>query len=216
MVTWKSGKRLPTLAASFTRLLLRTRSQSTTGTSLERDKDAECRCVALRTHVQKEEGPSFSCAGPSGLAPILRDLDADQRAKTEIELLWYYRNFVESLNTGGKMFIDLVLREARLWQITCTVGASCDSTDMWRGYFCRGSRPPNRVVEIRGAGPCRGRAQLLCGCGRWSLISMTCGWLTSTMRRHQPSAGAMARRRPKEYRRKVDAATHCSGVRPHT
>ena len=28
------------------------------------------------------------------------------------------------------------------------------------------------------------------------------------------SAWAMARRRPKEYRRKVDAATRCSGVYP--
>ena len=30
------------------------------------------------------------------------------------------------------------------------------------------------------------------------------------------SAGAMVRRRPKEYRRKVDAATRWSGVCPHT
>ena len=30
------------------------------------------------------------------------------------------------------------------------------------------------------------------------------------------SVWAMARRRPKEYRRKVDAATRCSGVCPHT
>ena len=30
------------------------------------------------------------------------------------------------------------------------------------------------------------------------------------------SAWAMARRRTKEYRRKVDAATRCSGVCPHT
>ena len=30
------------------------------------------------------------------------------------------------------------------------------------------------------------------------------------------SAWAMARRRPKEYRRKVDAATRCSGVCVHT
>ena len=30
------------------------------------------------------------------------------------------------------------------------------------------------------------------------------------------SAWAMARRKPKEYRRKVDAAMHCSGVCPHT
>ena len=29
-------------------------------------------------------------------------------------------------------------------------------------------------------------------------------------------AWAMARRRPKEYRRKVDAATRCSGVCPYT
>ena len=30
------------------------------------------------------------------------------------------------------------------------------------------------------------------------------------------SAWATARRRPKDYRRKLDAATRCSGVRPHT
>ena len=30
------------------------------------------------------------------------------------------------------------------------------------------------------------------------------------------SAWAMARRRPREYRRKVDAATRCSGVCSHT
>ena len=30
------------------------------------------------------------------------------------------------------------------------------------------------------------------------------------------SAWAMARRRTKEYRHKVDAATRCSGVCPHT
>ena len=30
------------------------------------------------------------------------------------------------------------------------------------------------------------------------------------------SSWATARRRPKEYRRKVDAATRCSGVCPHT
>ena len=30
------------------------------------------------------------------------------------------------------------------------------------------------------------------------------------------SAWAMARRRTKEYRRKVEAATRCSGVCPHT
>ena len=30
------------------------------------------------------------------------------------------------------------------------------------------------------------------------------------------STWAMARRRPKEYRRKVDAATRCSGVCPYT
>ena len=30
------------------------------------------------------------------------------------------------------------------------------------------------------------------------------------------SAWTMARRRPKEYRRKVDAGTHYSGVCPHT
>ena len=32
----------------------------------------------------------------------------------------------------------------------------------------------------------------------------------------QASAWGMARRRPLEYRRKVDAATHCSGACSHT
>ena len=31
-----------------------------------------------------------------------------------------------------------------------------------------------------------------------------------------PSVWVMARRRPKEYRRKLDAATRCSGVWPRT
>ena len=41
-------------------------------------------------------------------------------------------------------------------------------------------------------------------------------YLTDTGMASLASAWAMARRRPKEYRRKVDAATRCSGVRPHT
>ena len=50
---------------------LRTRSQSTTGTSLERDEFAGRRCVALPILVQKDEGPSHWLASPPGLAVFL-------------------------------------------------------------------------------------------------------------------------------------------------
>ena len=46
--------------------------------------------IVLPILVQKDEGPSFSLAGPPGLAVFLRDLDSDRRAKTETELLWDY------------------------------------------------------------------------------------------------------------------------------
>ena len=47
------------------------KSQSTTGTSLERDEFAGGRCVALPILVQKDEVPSLSLAGPPGLAVFL-------------------------------------------------------------------------------------------------------------------------------------------------
>ena len=50
---------------------LRTRSQSTTWTSLEHDEFAGRRCVALSILVQKDEGPSLSLAGPACLAIFL-------------------------------------------------------------------------------------------------------------------------------------------------
>ena len=46
--------------------------------------------MALPILVQKDEGPTFLLAGPTGLAVFLRDLDSDRRAKTETELLWDY------------------------------------------------------------------------------------------------------------------------------
>ena len=50
---------------------LGTRSQWTTGSSLERDEFAGRRFVALPIFVQKDEGQSLSLADPPGLAIIL-------------------------------------------------------------------------------------------------------------------------------------------------
>ena len=61
-----------------------------TGTSLKHDEFAGRRCVVLLILVQKDEGPSFSFAGPPNVAVFLLDLDSDRRAKWETELLWYY------------------------------------------------------------------------------------------------------------------------------
>ena len=46
--------------------------------------------MALSKLVEKNEGPSFPIACPPGLVVFLQDLDSERRAKTEIELLWYY------------------------------------------------------------------------------------------------------------------------------
>ena len=44
--------------------------------------------MALPILVENDEGPSFTLAGPAGLAVFLRDLDYDRRAKIETELIW--------------------------------------------------------------------------------------------------------------------------------
>ena len=46
--------------------------------------------MALPILVQNDEGPSFTLAGPAGLALFLRVLDYERRAKIESELLWNY------------------------------------------------------------------------------------------------------------------------------
>ena len=43
-----------------------------------------------RNLVQKGGEPSFSLAGPAGLALFLRDMESVRRAKTEAEYFWYY------------------------------------------------------------------------------------------------------------------------------
>ena len=67
--------------------------------------------------------------------------------------------------------------------------------------------------SMRGVGPCQGGAH---GWPDASWLRQVESYLRDTGKADLSSAWAMARRRPEEYRRKVDAATHCSGVRPHT
>ena len=61
----------------------RTRSQYTTGTSLQRDESAGKKCVSLPILVQNYKVPILSLAGPPGLAVFLCELDSDRRAKTD-------------------------------------------------------------------------------------------------------------------------------------
>ena len=61
---------------SVLRLSAAKRNQST-GASLECDEFAGRRYVVLPILVQKDEGPSFSLAGPSSPTSFLRDLDSD-------------------------------------------------------------------------------------------------------------------------------------------
>ena len=66
------------------------------------------------------------------------------------------------------------------------------------------------LVEIREAEPCRGGAHRL-----WWLRQVE-SYLRDMGMAGLASAWAIARRRPKEYRHKLDAAARCSGVCPHT
>ena len=66
------------------------------------------------------------------------------------------------------------------------------------------------LFEIRAADPCRG------GRPHVSWLRQVESYLKDTGMAGLASVWVMVRRRPKEYRRKVDAATRCSGVCPHT
>ena len=96
------------------------------------DKLAGRRCVALLPEF-------FTRAGPPGLAVHLRDLDADHRAQTVTEFLWYY---VTSLNPWMIVQEYIVLNEAGLRQVTFTVRERelrlCG--DMLRGFLQRNLR----------------------------------------------------------------------------
>ena len=92
-----------------------------------------------------------------------------------------------------------------------------------------GPRPSDYIVSgIRAVGPCLGDAACFVfvvgpsegyGHDRPGVClgdGQTESYLKNTGITGLASAWAMARRRPKEYRRKVDAATSYSGVCPHT
>ena len=106
---------------------------------------------------------------------------------------------------------DLVLREAGLRLVTCIVRERqlrlyghvarlpADDSAHWI-FSCR---DPSAWTMPRG----RPHA---------SWLRHVESYLKNTGMAGLASAWAMARRRRKEYRRKVDAATRCSGVCPHT
>ena len=54
------------------------------------------------------------------------------------------------------------------------------------------------------------------GCPQASCLRQVESYLTDMGTTGLVTVWALARRRPKEYRRNVDAATRCSGVYPHT
>ena len=97
---------------------------------------------------------------------------------------------------------------------------------MWRDSLRRIPPIGFFLVEIRGAGPCLGGNHTLRGCVSGVLSEgyghdgpcvclgdgQTEAYLKDMGMTGLASVWAMARRRPKEYRHKVDAATRCSGV----
>ena len=106
---------------------------------------------------------------------------------------------------------DLVLRETDLRQVTCIVRERQIRLD---GHVARlaAEDPAHQILFYRDP---RG----------WSMprVRSHASWLRKVESYLKDggmaclaSAWAMARRRPKEYRRKVDAATRCSCVCPHT
>ena len=98
---------------------------------------------------------------------------------------------------------------------------------MWRDSLRRILPIGFFLAEIRSAGPCLGNVHTLHGIDlapeidvshqfRESWLRQVGSYLKDTGMAGLASAWAMARRRPKEYHRKMDAATRCSGVCPHT
>ena len=98
---------------------------------------------------------------------------------------------------------DLVLREACLRPVTCIVTCYIyASMGMWRESLRRIPPIGFFLVEIREAGPCKGAPT------RFMVASE--GDLSEGYGHCDP--GDCLGDGQTEYRRKVDAATHCSGV----
>ena len=98
----------------------------------------------------------------------------------------------------------------RVRRVTCIVrGVNYAFTGMWHGSLQRIPIIGSCLVGIRGLHLAGGRP-------RASWLRHVESYLKDTCMAALASAWAMTRRRPQEYRRKVDAATRCSGVCPHT
>ena len=109
------------------------------------------------------------------------------------------------------MFDDLVLREAGLKQATCIVR---ERQLRLYGHVARlrAEDPAHRILFCRdpwGWSMQRGRPHA-------SWLRKMESYLKDAGMAGLASAWTMARQWPKKYRRKVDAATRCSGVCPHT
>jgi hypothetical protein len=105
---------------------------------------------------------------------------------------------------------DRVLKEAKLRYPTCIIR---ERQMRLYGHVARfpGEDPVHRILSARDP---RGWVRPV-GRPRSSWLSQMNGYLQD-LGTGNASAWAMARRRPQEYKRKVDAATRCSGACPHT
>ena len=117
-----------------------------------------------------------------------------------------YKDCVVALRAG-----DLVLSQTGLTQVTCIVR---ERRLRLYGHVARlpAEDPAHRIVSCRdprGWTMPRGGPQA-------SWLRQVESYLKNSGMAGLGSAWAMARRRPKVYRRKVDAATRCPGVCHHT
>ena len=168
--------------------------------------------MALSILVRMDKGPNLSLAGPPGLLYSCETwtLTGELRRRLNSFGTMSLRR-IFGYRWHDYMSNDLVLREAGLKEVTCIVR---ELQLRLYGHVARlpGKDAAHRILscqDSRGWTMPRGRSHA-------SWLCQMESYLKDTSMAGLAFACAIARRRPKEYRCKVDAATRCSGVCPHT
>ena len=168
-------------------------------------------CVALPVPVQEDESPSLQVLSASSLALQMSDLDTDQGSEIA------FNSFGTRSRRGilGYRWSDFVsnerlLRETQIRFVTCIV---LEHQLRLYGHVARfpEADPAHQILSARESRESRRPM----GRPRASWLKQVDQHLKERGM-GQTSAWGMARRRPVEYRRKVDAATRCSCACSHT
>ena len=194
-------------------VILRATSQSTTKTSLERSEFARRRCVALPILVRMTKVRIFgSLVLPVLLYPCETwTLTGDLRSRLDSFCTMALRRILGH-RWHDYISNDLALREAGRREVTCIIRGR---QPRHYGHLARFA-PENQAHRILS---CRDQGLDHAGVGgrrpHASYLRQMKSCLKNTDMPGLTSIWAMARRRPKEYRRNVNAATRCSEVCLH-